>query len=360
MVINIEELMGQISTTYGISPQEGRDARKALSEIDGEFRLATLPEDHPVATILSHRSIYAYKWLIYFNDMLISLRPVLRYRKKLNGLKTDKNNAFNYLLEFETAYRLFNEYELEFDRPLNGTRKTPDIYAKNRKSGSVFIIDVTQIGFSQRRKKANEDYLWLSSFLMGMNDNFAINGRLKELLSEEDKSVVTEKFNELKTNRIDSISYHNNKLDLEIIPKNEITETGGIWFDIYKDAYLLSNVKKAITLKADTYANKCGRNQELIVIVYCTEAYNYIKNREKLIELVECILADYEKLTTVIICSYDFGFDIEKQDKMGIVNGHILSRTTREDRAGMWHWIISKDKGTEKLLYNTLIGSVTK
>lgn len=347
--MDINGLRKSIQEDSQLSQSEKTGAILSLTELDNLFGLESLSENNIITTMLSKRFIYSPKWLIYVTKIFYSLRNVDHYGRKIRDIKEDRgNNSFFYLLELEVAYKLLNKYSIELDPILGGT--TPDISATS--SDKNFIIEVTGLDFSMRRKKADKDYLWISSYLMGLSEKFKVNGTFDDLLLESDKNGLQNKFEEFKTTEI--LEYSSNQITLDIRSADE-GKSEGLHFNVYKDIYLLHNLRKRIEEKAQRYAGKCNQTQELVLFIYCTEIYHYVQKRANLISMIEDTINGYEKLTAVILYSYDFGWDVATQDKMELVNGHLLARTTREDRVGLWHWIISKNNDTEEILYNALV-----
>lgn len=352
MSINLKEIKLSINEDMSLTECQKESAINSLNNLENKLKITSLPQNHIINNILSNRIMYVYLWIIYLSDILKTLDGVPGLENKLSIIKKDSENVNSYLLELEVASKFSKKYELNLNQKLNDTKLTPDISATNKKKH--FIIEITNRKFSDRRKKTNSDYQWISSFLMETNKDYIINGELNETLSKSDRNYIKLQVPILKNHSIKCICYKSSNVSLNIVPRSSKDQNNDFLYRVNRDEYFIKDMEHKIECKAKKYNDKCENRQELIIFLFCTEIYHYTTSKSNLIGTIEEILAKYNNLTAVVLCAYDFGYDMLVRNKKKISENHILLRITRVDYQGVYYWIIGKNSKVEELLCSIL------
>lgn len=346
----LEQLKIDIANDSVLSTEEKTDAQTSIESL-----LNILPEDvwsvnHPFSKIFSFLGPNLFRFLVYFNKMLLKFKEVRHFKSKLKTFSNDKENFYSNLLELELAYEFSKSNRLqilEFDPNFSGL--TPDFLMKKVSNNTEFIMEIKNISENNRVKKMKEDYSWLVSVLSEISMHFNIVGNLYNYLGNKERKEVKLWIDSI-IQGLNSSPYKSKNLELKVSSLKE----RGIKAEFYKDDHIEHTLIRNINNKLTKYSVLLTNKRKLVIVVCDIQIFYYVKNnRLPIIKKIEDIIKENSNLLAVILYTYDFGYSKDKVIRSDIIGNHEMIVKSKEDYSMERFWIIGS-KDSEGILSNSL------
>ncbi len=349
-----EQLKKDLSKEVVLSPKEKTDAKIALDSLEKLLPKSIWSSNHPFGKIVSLRGPFLFRFLIYFNNVILKFTKVKGFKTKLKKFSNDKTkeNFYSALLEFEIAYDFCKDKLklLAFDQ--NISKLTPDLLMIETSSSTEFIIEIKNTLETDRIKKMKEDYIWLGSVLSDLWRHFHIIGTLYNCLEELEREKIRSSIDSTPLIVKNSINIYKSK-NLELMAYNQVPinfKEEGIKAEFYKDGYIENTLLNNINEKLKKYSKIITDKRKLVIIISDIQIFYYARENLPIIKKVEEKVSKNNNLLAVILHSVDFGYSQCKYVRSGMVGNHEMIIKSKEDYSGERFWIVGSERQEDKKL----------